>query len=508
MQPQQPPQQPEANPSQPQPPVESKVIHVRSAPGVTPQDIVQFLQQFGPVEYIVPLPKINQALVEFSSIEHARTAIQTCQENPISLHGKEIRIQYSKSQEIEKKVKSGISELPQNASHSEVEQTDEHVLFISVHNPLYPITMDALAKIFEPFQVQRIVIFQKNGVHALAEFPSPEIAANARNALDGKQMYANCCTLKIVFSKIPRLNVRYNNDKSMDFTQNLPAAPPIQPRPQPTPQLPLVHTYVQAPYPQYPTQGIYQPTPQPVSVPVPTGVASGPFPTGVDGLPVMGLGVPSRTVLIVYNLEERLTCDNIFNLFCIYGNVIKIKRLHLKPGVALVQMGDPRQAELARTCLNSAKLFRQRLEIQFSKHPAIKDPRDPPPGEDPQNPFTKDYSTSPLNRFRNPASTYNHRYKPTNVLFFSRAPISCTEQTLQELFTQAGVSAPTGIKFFDQPRANPSAKQPERPRNFKSGLIHFENPTVASEALCLVNHSRLDNSTLRLAFSMNQVFQS
>jgi hypothetical protein len=44
------------------------------------------------------------------------------------------------------------------------------------------------------------------------------------------------------------------------------------------------------------------------------------FPT--DG----GLGC----VLMVYGLNpERMNCDRLFNLFCLYGNVIKVTRLSL-----------------------------------------------------------------------------------------------------------------------------------------------------------------------------------
>ena len=36
--------------------------------------------------------------------------------------------------------------------------------------------------------------------------------------LNGQNIYNGCCTLQIDFSKLHSLNVKYNNDKSRDYT--------------------------------------------------------------------------------------------------------------------------------------------------------------------------------------------------------------------------------------------------------------------------------------------------
>lgn len=42
-------------------------------------------------------------------------------------------------------------------------------------------------------------------------------------SLDGQNVYNSCCTLRIDYSKMQNLNVKYNNDKSRDYTNpNLP----------------------------------------------------------------------------------------------------------------------------------------------------------------------------------------------------------------------------------------------------------------------------------------------
>lgn len=46
-------------------------------------------------------------------------------------------------------------------------------------------------------------------------------------SLDGQNIYNGCCTLRIDYSKLLQLNVRYNNDKSRDFTNpSLPSGDP------------------------------------------------------------------------------------------------------------------------------------------------------------------------------------------------------------------------------------------------------------------------------------------
>jgi hypothetical protein len=52
----------------------------------------------------------------------------------------------------------------------------------------------------------------------LFTFESAEDAVRVRNALEGRDIYDNCCTLRFKFSRSPPLIVRGNNDRSWDFT--------------------------------------------------------------------------------------------------------------------------------------------------------------------------------------------------------------------------------------------------------------------------------------------------
>lgn len=46
-------------------------------------------------------------------------------------------------------------------------------------------------------------------------------AQSAKNTLHGQNIYSGCCTLHIDYSKLNTLNVKYNNEKSRDYTNPL-----------------------------------------------------------------------------------------------------------------------------------------------------------------------------------------------------------------------------------------------------------------------------------------------
>lgn len=83
-------------------------------------------------------------------------------------------------------------------------------------------------------------------------------AVNAKSALDGQNLYVGACTLRVQYSQLPQLNVKYNNDKSRDFLDpNLPQGPPGGQPPQP-PQAGYPPAY--GAYPGYAHQGYGDPS--------------------------------------------------------------------------------------------------------------------------------------------------------------------------------------------------------------------------------------------------------
>lgn len=62
---------------------------------------------------------------------------------------------------------------------------------------------------------------------ALIQYPDVITAQAAKLSLDDQNIYNACCTLRIEYSKLSNLNVKYNNDKSRDYTNpSLPTGDP------------------------------------------------------------------------------------------------------------------------------------------------------------------------------------------------------------------------------------------------------------------------------------------
>ena len=73
--------------------------------------------------------------------------------------------------------------------------------------------------------ITKLVIFNKQGKEqALVQFERAEDAAVAMERFQGKNIYSGCNTLNIQYSNLPDITVKYNNDRSYDFTNpTLPA---------------------------------------------------------------------------------------------------------------------------------------------------------------------------------------------------------------------------------------------------------------------------------------------
>jgi polypyrimidine tract-binding protein 2 len=73
--------------------------------------------------------------------------------------------------------------------------------------------------------ITKLVIFNKGGKdQALVQYERAADAAAAIDRFQGKNIYSGCNTLHIGYSNLPEITVKYNNDRSYDFTNpNLPS---------------------------------------------------------------------------------------------------------------------------------------------------------------------------------------------------------------------------------------------------------------------------------------------
>ncbi|XP_019243145.1 PREDICTED: polypyrimidine tract-binding protein homolog 3-like isoform X3 [Nicotiana attenuata] len=399
----------------------SKVIHVRNVGHeISENDLLQLFQPFGVITKLVMLRAKNQALLQMQDVPSAVKALQFYTNVQPSIRGRNVYVQFSSHQEL--------TTMDQNTQGRGDEPN--RILLVTIHHMLYPITVDVLHQVFSPHGfVEKIVTFQKSaGFQALIQFQLQQSAVSARNSLQGRNIYDGCCQLDIQFSNLDELQVNYNNERSRDFTNpNLPSEQKGK-------------SSQQGYGDMYSFQG--------------AGAHAGGFP-------------------------QRIDEDKLFNLFSLYGNIIRIKILRNKPDHALVQMGDGFQAELAVHFLKGAILFDKRLEVNFSKHPNIT-----------TGPDTHDYSNSNLNRFnRNAAKNYRYCCSPTKMIHLSSLPQDVTEEEIVAHLEEHGPII--NSKLFEM-----NGKQ--------QALVLFEKEEQATEALVCKNATSLGGSTIRISFSQLQ----
>ncbi|NP_001080169.1 polypyrimidine tract binding protein 1 S homeolog [Xenopus laevis] len=495
--------------------VGSRVIHVRKLPGdVTEAEVISLGLPFGKVTNLLMLKGKNQAFLEMNTEEAANTIINYYSNVAPVLRGQPIYIQYSNHKELKtdnspnqaraqaalQAVNSVVSGTPVlSASAAVVDASiamsgQSPVLRIIVENLFYPVTLDVLQQIFSKFgTVLKIITFTKNNqFQALLQYGDPMSAQHAKLSLDGQNIYNACCTLRIDFSKLTSLNVKYNNDKSRDYTRpDLPSGDG-----QPTldqtiaafgaPGLISTNPYAGAGFPPAFAipQGVHG-TLTPMALP--SAAAAAAAAAGRLGFP--GFGIPGNSVLLVSNLNpERVTPQCLFILFGVYGDVHRVKILFNKKENALIQMADGNQAQLAMSHLNGQRLHGKPLRTTVSKHQTVQLPRE---GQEDQG-LTKDYSTSPLHRFKKPGSkNFQNIFPPSATLHLSNIPPSVSEEDLKMLFSNNGYTV-KGFKFFQKDR--------------KMALIQMGSVEEAIESLIeLHNHDMGENHHLRVSFSKSTI---
>ncbi|XP_041617148.1 polypyrimidine tract-binding protein 3 isoform X3 [Vulpes lagopus] len=495
----------------------SRVLHLRKIPSdVTEAEVISLGLPFGKVTNLLMLKGKSQAFLEMASEEAAVTMVNYYTPVTPHLRSQPVFIQYSNHRELKtdnlpnqaraqaalqavSAVQSGSLALPgAPTNEGTILPGQSPVLRIIIENLFYPVTLEVLHQIFSKFgTVLKIITFTKNNqFQALLQYADPVNAHYAKMALDGQNIYNACCTLRIDFSKLTSLNVKYNNDKSRDFTRlDLPTGDG-----QPSLEPPMAAAFgapgiISSPYAGAagfaPAIGFHQATG--ISVPAVPG-ALGPLTitssavTGRMAIPGAG-GLPGNSVLLVTNLNpDLITPHGLFILFGVYGDVHRVKIMFNKKENALVQMADASQAQLAMNHLSGQRLYGKVLRATLSKHQAVQLPRE---GQEDQG-LTKDFSNSPLHRFKKPGSkNFQNIFPPSATLHLSNIPPSVTVDDLKNLFTEAGCSV-KAFKFFQKDR--------------KMALIQLGSVEEAIQALIeLHNHDLGENHHLRVSFSKSTI---
>uniref|UniRef100_A0A1A7Z454 Heterogeneous nuclear ribonucleoprotein L-like n=1 Tax=Iconisemion striatum TaxID=60296 RepID=A0A1A7Z454_9TELE len=464
----------------------SPVVHVRGlCDAVVEADLVEALEKFGKICYVMMMPFKRQALVEFDSVESAERCVTCGAREAIYIADQQAFFNFSTSQRITR---------PTNADDP---TSRNKVLLLSIQNPLYPITTDVLYTVCNPVgNVLRIVIFKRNGIQAMVEFESVEDAQKAKLALNGADIYSGCCTLKIEYARPNRLNVVRNDNSSWDYTKPFllhrdrgkgrqrQAILGEHPSNGYGPHCPLLPLPVNSRY-----RRSHEQAQEMISYPP---LLPKTFSSSTSSSSLLG----SSSVAMVSGLNPTKTnCSHIFNLFCLYGNVEKVKFMKSVPGTALVEMGDEYAVDRAVTHLNSIKVFGKKLNVCVSKQQAVI-PSQVFELADGSSSY-QDFSLTRNNRFNSTHSSRNIIQPPAAVLHFYNAPPTLSQHQLLKLCSEHNVPTFTKFKVFD---AKTSSKT-------LSGLLEFSSKTEAVEALTVLNHHqiRIPSSsspfTLKLCFS-------
>ncbi|NXU52949.1 PTBP3 protein, partial [Turnix velox] len=409
----------------------SRVLHLREIPrDVTEAEVLALGLPFGKVTNLLMLKGKSQALMEMISEETATNMMNYYSTVTPQLHDQPVCLEYSYYHELKtdytlnqesirigwevmNAVQSGNTDFARVLAHRNG-LLQGNVLRVTVENVLCPVTADVLHQVFSQYgYVLKIIIFMKDSVlQALIQYDDPMNAFCAKMALDCQNIYSGCCTLRIDFSKLSNLKIKYNNDRCRDFTG---CAPPVEN------QLP----------PAQPTYAV------PVAVALPTS------PVPLSTVPI----IPKSSVLLVSNLNPEKCSGHISFLYFAgaYGDVHRVKILYNRRESALIQMASVMQAQIALLYLNGQMLYGRSIQAVFSKHQTVRLPQQRQDDEG----LTKDYTNSPLHRFKWPGSkNYYNIFPPSATLHLTNIPQSVTGDDLKQLFTKIGCTV-KGFRFLE-----------------------------------------------------------
>uniref|UniRef100_A0A671NLC7 Polypyrimidine tract-binding protein 1 n=1 Tax=Sinocyclocheilus anshuiensis TaxID=1608454 RepID=A0A671NLC7_9TELE len=490
------------------PGVPSRVIHVRKLPNdINEAEVIYLGLPFGKVTNLLMLKGKNQAFLEMNTEEAAQTMVTYYSSVTPVIRNHPIFMQYSNHKEL--KTDSSPNQVRAQAALQAVNAVQtgsmtlgavdpsgltgpSPVLRVIVENLFYPVTLDVLHQIFSKFgTVLKVITFTKNNqFQALLQFVDGLTAQHAKLALEGQNIYNGCCTLRISFSKLTSLNVKYNNDKSRDYTRpDLPTG-----NSQPT----IEHHAVAA---AFAAPGIISAAPYAgahafppafaiqqaagLTIPgVPGALASLTIPGAAAAASRLGFPVLPGThcVMLVSNLNPEVSSSqSLIDLESAQDVYLDIRTLRI---FCCCWMADVTIVPLSMSHLNGQKLYGRPLRITLSKHMTVQMPRE---GHKDQG-LTKDYSNSPLHRFKKPGSkNYSNIFPPSSTLHLSNIPPSVVEDDLKMLFASNGALV-KNFKFFQKDR--------------KMALIQMGSVEEAIESLIQFhNHDLGENHHLRVSFS-------
>uniref|UniRef100_A0A4W6FYE0 RRM domain-containing protein n=1 Tax=Lates calcarifer TaxID=8187 RepID=A0A4W6FYE0_LATCA len=413
----------------------SPVVHVRGlCDAVVEADLVEALDKFGNICYVMMMPFKRQALVEFDSVESAERCVSCGTREAVYIAEQQAFFNFSTSQRITR---------PTNADDP---TSGNKVLLLSIQNPLYPITTDVLYTVCNPVSnVLRIVIFKRNGIQAMPN--RLNVVRNDNTSWD----YTKPFLLHRERGKGRQRQAILGEHPSNGYGPHCPLLP-----------LPANSRYRRS------SEEVQDMISYPLLLPKTSSSSSS------SASSFLGHAASSSVAMVSGLHPAKMNCGRVFNLFCLYGNVEKVKFMKSVPGTALVEMGDEYAVDRAVTHLNSIKVFGKKLNVCVSKQQAVI-PSQVFELADGSSSY-QDFSLTRNNRFSSAHSGRNIIQPPATVLHFYNAPPTLSQHQLQK-----DKSFIIRLLFFI----------PAASSKTLSGLLEFDSKTEAVEALTVLNHHQI-----------------
>jgi len=186
--------------------------------------------------------------------------------------------------------------------------------------------------------------------------------------------------------------------------------------------------------------------------------------------------------LLVRNISNEVGCNELFKLFGMYGNVMKIKIFYNDREKALVEYQEASQAEIAKAHLNNCPLRGTNIHVSISKNSIIF-PTHPVKGD---KKFFADYAQSKEHRYKITGSkNFRNIAAPSKVLHLSNLNELKEDGFYIDLFKTCGA-----VKNFMQ-----------LDREKRNLLIEMKTVWEAVEGLVRFHNMNIEGRYLKVSFS-------
>ncbi|KAI3381791.1 hypothetical protein SNEBB_011074 [Seison nebaliae] len=521
-------------------PTQSKVIHIGNIDdGIGDDEIINFFSQYGKVVGTCRLPKREQILVEFEKMNEAVSCVDASLNQNFILGTKRVVVNYSLSKHISQHKNNSSPTSSTTTTMNKQRKTEEnsedeiygnerkpnHVILLTIVNANYPIDVSIIHLICQPYgEVQRIVIFRKNGVQALVEYDTIDSGIRAIQTLNKANIYSGCCQIRAEYSTTTKLNVTSNNSDRWDIQNGTNSLQAKSHNPQNNSNSPSYDNQQQQQeiWKQVYVQNLQDILRSQMNLSNSSKSQAEMFETTARLakmtrdvlLPNSSLEMQRKMVIVIYGFtNNKWTCDYLFNLICLYGNVNKILFLKTTRRLAMIELSNGKTYQKISSFIPQISALSDELSVKQSKKSSV----DCYKSSMLENgsPSYVDYTNSTKNRYTTEKRAQRNRPTfPTQILHFYNAPPSYTETKLMEIFQNAGAPIPVRYLIFShqdsqqqQQTQQSTTNNQHQKQETSSGLLEFSNINQAIDALVLANHFQIHTEShdylFKLCFSQS-----